>query len=598
MDPQAPIVDDEASAVEQQQQQLLFSVVDYVIFCSMLGLSALIGVYYGFFAKQKQNNTAEYLLGSKQMKVFPVAMSMTATHISAVTMLGVPAEMYKYGTQYWACSISGLIVTIFMVYVFLPVFHELQTLSCYGYIEQRFDKRTRGLASGLFLFYCLLNTPVIIYAPAIAFSQVTGINVHIITPIICSICIFYTTFGGIRAVIWTDTLQFGAMLCALFVVMTLGTLQLGGIINVFELADAGGRLIWFNMDPDPYLRSSFWLVSVGLTSMWISNIGVTPECVQRFLTIPDISSAKKAVWIFGIGHILVKLFSVYNGLLIFGKYHDCDPIKNGAVEKYDQIFAFYVLDVARRIPGLPGLFVVGIFSAALSSLSTSMNTLSGTLFEDFVQPRFSFKDETASTIVKCMVVTIGVICLLLVFVVEQLGSIFSLAISVSGVTSGTMLGIFFLGMFSPHVNGRGAFWGAIASLVSLSVIAVGAQLENLGGHLRYESLPFRYDGCAGFNATGTETRTFYRDEENHDNSEVPWVFRLGFMYYSLLGTIIVVVVGITVSVATGGQKEPVPINLLTPWVRPLYRSLDSTAQKGEYKLTRSYEMTEIEKIPQ
>ncbi|XP_035773784.1 sodium-coupled monocarboxylate transporter 1-like [Anopheles albimanus] len=580
----------------ESEQRLLFSVIDYVIFFSMLGMSAMIGLYYGFFAKQKQNTTTEYLLGSKQMKVFPVAMSMTATHISAITMLGVPAEMYKYGTQYWACSISGTIVTIFMVYVFLPVFHELQTVSCYGYIEQRFDKRTRTLASGLFMFYCLLNTPVIIYAPAIAFSQVTGINVHIITPLICCICIFYTTFGGIRAVIWTDTLQFGAMLCALCVVMVLGTLQLGGVVNVFQLAEAGGRLIWFNMDPDPFLRTSFWLVSVGLTSMWISNIGVTPECVQRFLTIPDISSAKKAVWIFGVGHILVKVASVYNGMLIFGKYHDCDPIHDGTVQKYDQIFAYYVLDTARKIPGLPGLFVVGVFSAALSSMSTSMNTLSGTLFEDFIRPRFTFKEDTASMIVKIMVVTIGVLCLGLVFVVEQLGSIFSLAISVSGVTSGTMLGIFFLGMFSPHVNGKGAFWGAISSLLALSAIAVGAQLEILKGQLKYESLPFRYDGCDGFNVTGTETSTFYRDADGHDNAEVPWIFRIGFMYYSLLGTIIVIVVGIAVSCVTGGQKDHVPLSLLTPWVRPLFRFHKLTTEKGEYKLTRSLEMTEIEKL--
>ena len=94
----------------------------------------------------------------------------------------------------------------------------------------------------------------------------------------------------------------------------------------------------------------------------------------------------------------------------------------------------------------------------------------------------------------------------------------------------------------------------------------------------------------------TESSTFYRDAAGHDNSEVPWVFRIGFMYYSLLGTIIVIVVGIVVSYATGGQKDRVPLNLLTPWVRPLYRSLDYTPEKGEYKLTRSCEMTEIEKI--
>lgn len=162
----------------------------------------------------------------------------------------------------------------------------------------------------------------------------------------------------------------------------------------------------------------------------------------------------RAVWIFGVGHVLVKLCSVYNGLLIFSKYHDCDPVYSGLVKKNDQIFAYYVLDVAQKIPGLPGLFVVGIFSAALSTMSTSMNTLSGTIYDDFVKPQFKFKESTASSVIKGMVVFIGILCLMLVFVVEKLGSVFSLAISVSGVTSGTLLGIFFLGMFSPKINAK------------------------------------------------------------------------------------------------------------------------------------------------
>ncbi|XP_055642671.1 sodium-coupled monocarboxylate transporter 1-like [Toxorhynchites rutilus septentrionalis] len=577
--------------------KLWFSTADYVIFFTMMAMSALIGIYYGFFAKQKQDNTAEYLLGSKQMKVFPVAMSLTATHISAITMLGVPAEMYRYGIQYWVCSISGLVVTIFIVYIFLPVFYELQTSSCYAYLEQRFSKRVRSLASFLFMFYCLLNVPVIIYTPAIAFSQVSGINVHIITPVICCICIFYTTVGGIRAVIWTDTLQFGAMLLALAVVMILGTLQLGGIVNIYKIADAGGRLIWFNMDPDPTLRSSFWLVSIGLTSMWISNIGVTPECVQRFLTVPDLSSAKKAVWIFGVGHIVVKLCSVYNGLLVFSKYHDCDPVYSGLVKKNDQIFPYYVLDVAQNIPGLPGLFVVGIFSAALSTMSTTLNTLSGTIYDDFVKTQFSFKEKTASNIIKLMVVLIGVLCLVLVFVVEKLGSVFSLAISVSGVTSGTLLGIFSLGMFSPKINDKGAFWGSLISLGTLCVIAAGAQLEILNGHLKYPSLPLRYDGCPSFNSTGTATTSYYIDSYGHDNSEVPWIFRLGFMYYSILGTLIAVFSGTIISYMTGGQKEPISEKLLTPWVRPLYkpvRSVDDyehVLKKSQISDAKEVEMT-------
>lgn len=188
---------------------LYLSVYDYVVFGTMLAISGLIGVYFGFCRTQKQNTTSEYLLGSKKMGVFPVAISLTATHISAVTMLGVPAEMYLYGTQYWVCAISGLIVTFAMSHLYLPVFMELQITSCYGYLEKRFGVSLRNLASGLYTLYTILGVPVLIYAPAIAFSQVTGINLHTITPIMCIVCIFYTTIGGIRAVVWTDTVRFG-----------------------------------------------------------------------------------------------------------------------------------------------------------------------------------------------------------------------------------------------------------------------------------------------------------------------------------------------------------------------------------------------------
>lgn len=164
------------------------------------------------------------------------------------------------------------------------------------------------------------------------------------------------------------------------------------------------------MDPDPFLRSTFWMVSMGLTMMWISNVGITPECVQRFVAIPKLSDAIKACWIFGVGHIFIKLFAVYNGLLIFAKYtiQKCDPVYNGDVEKYDQIFPFYVMDVARNIPGLPGLFIVGALSAALSSMSSCLNSLSGTVYEDFIRPYMPNASEAkASTIMKALTFSIG-----------------------------------------------------------------------------------------------------------------------------------------------------------------------------------------------
>lgn len=153
--------------------------------------------------------------------------------------------MYSYGIQYWATAISGLIITIVTAYFFLPVFYDLQIISCFTYLERRFGQRVCSLASGIYTLAIVVHLPLLVYAPALAFSQVTGVNLYVITPITCVICIFYTTFGGLRAVVWTDTLQFGSMIGALFAVMYLGTSKLGGVSEVFKIADRGGRLIFF-----------------------------------------------------------------------------------------------------------------------------------------------------------------------------------------------------------------------------------------------------------------------------------------------------------------------------------------------------------------
>ena len=188
---------------------------------------------------------------------------------------------------------------------------------------------------------------------------------------------------------------------------------------------------------------------------WISNIAASPEAIQRFIAIPSLSDAKKAAWAFGVGHVIVKLFSVYNGLLIYSKYSDCDPLYNGDIKKHDQIFPYYVMDVARNIPGLPGLFIVGALSAALSTMSTCLNSLSGTMYEDFIKPMYpDITEKKASNILKVLVLTIGSICLSLVFVVEKLGGVFSIGIAFSGITSGPLLAIFTLGMVSYKFNAK------------------------------------------------------------------------------------------------------------------------------------------------
>lgn len=185
------------------------------------------------------------MLGGKNLNIFAVSASLVASHISATTLLGVPADVYAYGTQYWMIIIPVTCVALALVYIYLPVYHDLQVVSSFQYLEKRYDRKIRVMASYVTLSQVFTYAPIVVYGPSIAFAQATGIHEHIIGPLVCIVCIFYTTIGGLKAVVWTDFLQFIVMIVAILMVIVLGTLKAGGWTNIWRTADEGGRLIFF-----------------------------------------------------------------------------------------------------------------------------------------------------------------------------------------------------------------------------------------------------------------------------------------------------------------------------------------------------------------
>lgn len=224
---------------------LYFKAMDYALFSLLIVLSCVIGLYYGFFAKRKQNTTEQYMLGGKKMNIFAVSASLVASHVSATTLIGVPADIYAYGTQYWMIIIPVTCVAVALLNIYLPVYHDLQVVSSFQYLEKRYNRKIRVMASYVTLSQVVTYTPIVIYGPSIAFAQVTGIHEHIIGPLICVVCIFYTTIGGLKAVVWTDFLQFVVMIAAILMVIVLGVVRAGGWTQVWATAEAGGRLIFF-----------------------------------------------------------------------------------------------------------------------------------------------------------------------------------------------------------------------------------------------------------------------------------------------------------------------------------------------------------------
>ncbi|KAJ9575564.1 hypothetical protein L9F63_007572, partial [Diploptera punctata] len=546
--------------------QLLFGWLDFVFFLIMLAVSTLIGIYFGFCGK-KEETPKEYLHGGKTMSTLPVAVSLVSSSISGITLMGVPTEIYRFGTIYSLVIVCAFTMGIINNYFYLPVFYELQLTSTYEYFELRYNHKIRVIGSILYTINLLLIIPIVVYVPALVFSQVSGINLHFITVGTSILCIFYTMIGGLKAVVWTDFLQGVVMVVSNIVIIVIGVVHAGGIENVWRINKEGGRIYFFDMNPSPFARLTFWTIIIGFTFVWVNGVGVNQAMVQKFMSLPTLKEARKSLLFCSLGLAIVKCISCVTGILIYSAYHDCDPIESKAINRPDQLATYYVLKIAGHIPGLPGLFVAGIFSAALSSMSSMLNSLGATLFEDFVRPciKKSVTDETINKMIKCVVVAIGSVCLLLVFIVDKFGSVLQLATSMVGVTAGATLGLFTFGMFYPRGNTTGALAGSIASLLIVGWIAIGAQTSIASGQFKQPYLPTSVEGCKSNVTLQQPTMVIqkygYTLMMNEEDLEEPFIlYQLSFMYYTIVGLIIMLVVGAIVSHFT----EPPELTKMSP----------------------------------
>jgi solute carrier family 5 (sodium-coupled monocarboxylate transporter), member 8/12 len=221
-------------------------------------------------------------------------------------------------------------------------------------------------------------------------------------------------------------------------------------------------------------------------------------------------------------------------------------------------------------------------------MSTGLNTLAGTIYEDFLRHLFpKASEKRASDIMKFLVVSLGLLMLSLVFIVEKMGQVFRISIAVSGLTAGALLGMFTIGMISRYVNTKGIIAGAVVSMLSVGFIMIGAQ--SLPKH---PPLPTRVDGCEfSFNAT-MSTMIHHDDAED----EIPLIFKLSFMYYTFLGAVLLIFVAYIISWWTGGS-EPFDERLLAPFRRSKNWQLKENELKKDAMYSEIKELKELKAVP-
>ncbi|XP_063925648.1 sodium-coupled monocarboxylate transporter 1-like [Zophobas morio] len=415
----------------------------------------------------------------------------------------MPADVYKYGAFQWFACISMFLLVILSVYIYFPVFFNLQLTSAYEYLERRFDKKTKFLASTLYLVCELIFLAVAAYTPSLALSISTGINVHLISSTICAICVFYTAIGGLKTVVWTDFFQFGVIIVTLLIVSVVGSISSGGFLSIWKQALKGDRLNIFDLDPNPTKRDSFWGYLFGFTAHYTNYVSLTQSGLQKFLALPTFRESVWSVIYVGICLSIVYTFIVFIGLLMYAKYSKCDPFLSRKIQRHEQMVPYYIMNVAGHVPGISGCFLVALFCASLSTISSSLNAIAGVFYKDFLYRFLSknIKEKTVTNILKLIVALCGIAIIGLVSIMQHLGDIAPLAASIAAMSHGPSMGMFTLGVLFPKANAEGAFYGAIGGFIFTASIAIPLKFYNLEKTFAYPSKPLSVESCSVSNQT-------------------------------------------------------------------------------------------------
>ncbi|XP_061426775.1 sodium/iodide cotransporter-like isoform X1 [Lethenteron reissneri] len=554
-----------------------FSPWDYCVFAVMLLVSTSIGIFYALRGGG-QRTTGDFFMGGRHLSALPVGLSLSASFMSAVQVLGVPGEAYRYGAKFLQMCLGQSVNVFITAYVFLPVFYRLGITSTYQYLEMRFNKVVRLCGTTQYIVATVLYTGVVIYAPALILNQVTGLSIWFSVLSSGAICTFYTTIGGMKAVVWTDAFQVMVMLAGFWAVLIQGTMEVGGISTAISRVNNGSRINFGDFDPDPRRRYTFWTLTTGATLLWLSMYGVNQAQVQRYLACRSETQARRALFVNLVGLWVIVCSAGMCGLVMFALYKDCDPLQAGLVTAADQLMPYFVLDIFENIPGVPGLFLSCAYSGTLSTASTSINALAAVTLEDLLKPNVRVLPERKLALIsKGLSFMYGSLCIIVAALSSLLGGgVLQASFTVMGVVSGPLLGAFSLGIFVPPSNSTGVLVGLAAGFVASLWISVGASiyppsLADMGalptsvsacGAAAAAAATWHLRGGSANASTAPDLRTF-----GANLSAVPEIcdvarpaladsfYAMSYLYFGPLGTVVTMLVGVAVSYLTGPTRR-------------------------------------------
>lgn len=445
-----------------------FGAIDIsVLLLYLLGVTA-----WGAWLGRKQRGGTDYFLGNRELPWGAVMLSVVATETSTLTFLSIPGVSYFGTLGFLQLTLGYLVGRVVVAGVLLPAYYRGDLNTAYALLETRFGTGTRRFTSGIFMVTRLLADSVRLFATAIPLALVTGWPYPVSIAVIGLLTVAYTYFGGIKAVVWVDALQMGLYLFgALVAFFVLQQLIPGGWGAALSAAGEAGKLEVLTFSRDFSTPYTFWAGLLGGGFLTMASHGTDQLIVQRLLTCRDLAASRKAL--IGSGVVVVIQFALFLvvGLGLWAYY------EGFAFERPDEIFALFIID---ELPaGVTGLLIAGIFAAAMSSLSSSMNSLASASAYDFWAPLAGATGDEERILRAGKRFTLLWALLLIggatLFIPMSEGSAaVVVALTIASLVYGGLLGAFALGVLAPRANQRGVIIGMTAGISTVTAIWVFA----------------------------------------------------------------------------------------------------------------------------
>lgn len=440
---------------------------DLVVLIGYLLFTVLFGCYF----IRRSRTPEQFTTAGGSLPGWAIGLSIFGTYVSSISFLANPGSSFATNWNAYIFNISCVAATFIAVRFFIPYYRKYNSVSAYALFENKFGLWARVYASVFFILTAVSRIAIILYLVALPINQLTGWSIISIIWVIGAITILYTVMGGIEGVVYTIAMQsvvlmIGALICVILIFLKMP----GGVTAIFKIAIQHHKFSFGSFSPN-LSQSTVWVVLAFGLATNLQNLGIDQNYVQRYITAKSEKEAKKSAWLSAVLYLLVPVFFFFIGTALYS-YYTVLPSQltpqlaaSVATGHGDQVFPYFIVHNLHY--GLAGLVIAAILAAAMSTISSNLNSAATIINEDYFKRFFAKTPSAKSSMAVLYLSTLifGIFMIIGASLMIHVKTALALSWILVSVFSGGILGVFLLSLISHKLNHAAVFIGVLAGFL-------------------------------------------------------------------------------------------------------------------------------------